>query len=174
LLFHDRIDEWFVAHFPEFEGKTLQSVMKGDLSLDEITVSEDKEQLKQEEEKTKQSLDPLLKQLKEVLGDQVKDIRISHRLTTSPACLVREQNDMGPQLERLLKSVGQEVAEVKPILEINPQHKLIEKLHSEKNKEDFGEWTKLLYEQAVLAEGGQLKDPAIFVQRMNKLWLDMI
>ncbi len=170
LLFHDRIDEWFVAHFPEFEGKTLQSVMKGDLSLDEISASEDKEQLKQEDEKTKQTLEPLLKQLKEVLGDQVKDIRISHRLTTSPACLVREQNDMGPQLERLLKSVGQEVAEVKPILEINPQHKLIEKLESEKNKNDFQDWTKLLYEQAVLAEGGQLKDPAAFVQRMNKLW----
>lgn len=174
LLFHDRIDEWFVSHFPEFEGKALQSVMKGDLSLDEITATEDQEQLKQEDEKTKQIFEPLLKHLKEVLGEQVKDIRISHRLTTSPACLVREQHDMGPQLERLLKSVGQEVAEVKPILEINPQHKLIEKLDSEKDEEGFREWTKLLYEQAVLAEGGQLKDPAAFVQRMNKLWLDMI
>lgn len=174
LLFHDRIDEWFVAHFPEFEGKPLQSVMKGDLSLDELTASEDKEQLKQEEEKTKLIFEPLLKRLKEVLGEQVKDIRISHRLTTSPACLVREQHDMGPQLERLLKSVGQEVAEVKPILEVNPHHKLIEKLEAEKNEADFCEWTKLLYEQAVLAEGGQLKDPAAFVQRMNQLWLNMI
>jgi molecular chaperone HtpG len=174
LLFHDRIDEWFVGHFPEFEGKALQSVMKGDLSLDEIISTEDKEQLKEEDEKTKQSLEPLLKQLKAVLGEEVKDIRISHRLTTSPACLVREQNDMGPQLERLLKSVGQEVAEVKPILEINPQHKLIKKLDSEKEEADFREWTKLLYEQAVLSEGGQLKDPAAFVQRMNTLWLDLI
>lgn len=174
LLFHDRIDEWFVAHFPEFDGKALQSVMKGDLSLDEITTSEDKDSLKKEEEKTRQNLEPLLKHLREVLGEQVKDIRISHRLTSSPACLVREQNDMGPQLERLLKSVGQEVAEVKPILEINPGHKLIEKLNLEKVEDDFREWTKLLYEQAVLAEGGQLKDPAAFVQRMNKLWLNLM
>ncbi|HSW71592.1 MAG TPA: molecular chaperone HtpG, partial [Gammaproteobacteria bacterium] len=174
LLFHDRIDEWFVAHFPEFEGKSLQSVMKGDLSLDDIAVSEDKEQLKQEDEKTKENMEPLLKHIKGVLGEQVKDIRISHRLTSSPACLVREQHDMGPQLERLLKSVGQEVAEVKPILEVNPHHKLIEKLQSEKNETEFSDWTKLLYDQAVLAEGGQLKDPAAFVQRMNKLWLDMI
>jgi len=174
LLFHDRIDEWFVAHFPEFEGKALQSVMKGDLSLDEFLPNQDKEELKKEDEKAKQNMEPLLKRLKEVLGEQVKDIRLSHRLTTSPACLVREQNDMGPQLERLLKSVGQEVAEVKPILEINPQHKLIEKLQEEQTEDAFQEWTRLLYEQAVLAEGGQLKDPAAFVQRMNQLWLNLI
>jgi len=174
ILLHDRIDEWFVAHFPEYEGKSLQSVMKGDLSLDEIVGQEEQQQLKQEDEKTKQDFEPLIKELKTVLGDLVKDIRVSHRLTSSPACLVREQHEMGPQLERLLKSVGQEVAEVKPILEINPQHKLIEKLKSGKNNEEFRDWTQLLYEQAVLAEGGHLKDPASFVQRMNKLWLDMI
>lgn len=173
LILHDRIDEWFVAHFPAYEGKPLQSVMKGDLSLDEITENADKDKLKQEDEKTKQDFEPLLKHIKEILGDKVKEIRISHRLTTSPVCLVREQTDMGPQLERLLKSVGQEVAEVKPILEINPEHKLIERLNNEKDESHFNEWANLLYEQAILSEGGQLKDPAAFVQRMNKLWLEM-
>ncbi len=174
LIFFDRIDEWFVAHFPAYEGKPLQSVMKGDLSLDEITENPDKEKLKQEDEKMKHDFLPLIEHLKTILGAEIKDIRISHRLTSSPACLVREQADMGPQLQRLLKSVGQEVAEVKAILEINPQHKLIEKLNTEKNEQVFSEWANLLYEQAVLAEGGQLKDPAAFVQRMNKLWLDIM
>jgi molecular chaperone HtpG len=172
LILYDRIDEWFVAHFSAYEGKALQSVMKGDLSLDEIIENADPETLKKEDEKTKHELEPLLKHIKEILGAYVKEVRISHRLTASPSCLVREQTDMGPQLERLLKSVGQEVAEVKPILEINPQHKLIEKLNTEADESLFSEWSNLLYEQAVLAEGGQLKDPAAFVQRMNKLWLE--
>jgi molecular chaperone HtpG len=174
LMLHDRIDEWFVAHFSEYEGKPLQSVMKGDLSLDDISDPSDKEQQKQEEEKVKHEFETLLKRIKEVLGSQIKDIRLSHRLTTSPACLVREQNDMGPQLERLLKSVGQEVAEVKPILEINPQHKLIEQLNANPDQVDFNEWANLLFEQAILSEGGQLQDPASFVQRMNNLWLGML
>lgn len=174
LILYDRIDEWFIAHFPTYEDKPLQSVMKGDLSLDELIENADKDKLKEEDEKIKQDFEPLIKHLKEILGSQIKEIRISHRLTNSPACLVREQTDMGPQLQRLLKSVGQEVTEVKPILEINPQHKLIEKLNTEKDEHAFSEWANLLYEQAVLAEGGQLKDPAAFVQRMNQLWLDMI
>lgn len=171
IILYDRIDEWFVGHFPAYEGKSLQSVMKGDLSLEELVDESDASKLKEEEEKTKQDLASLLEHLKKVLEKQVKEIRPSHRLTTSPACLVREQSDMGPQLQRLLKSVGQDVAEVKPILEINPQHKLIQQLNNEQDDEVFSEWAQLIYEQAVLAEGGQLKDPASFVQRMNKLWL---
>ncbi|MEO8400197.1 MAG: molecular chaperone HtpG [Gammaproteobacteria bacterium] len=176
LLLHDRIDEWLVSNLPEYEGKTLQSVAKGDVSLEEIAGKEDekeKAQQQQNEEKLKSEFDDVIKRIKTVLGDQVKDVRLSHRLTNSPACLVADEHDMGSQLQRLLKSAGQEVAEVKPIFELNPDHKLITKLKTESKTESFQEWTQILFDQAILAEGGQLKDPAVFVQRMNKLLLEL-
>lgn len=171
LLMHDRIDEWLVSHLAEFSGKPLQSVSKGDVNLDEIDIKkpEEKEKLEKQEEKTKTEFDSVIKHIKDVLGDQVKEVRISHRLTTSPTCLVADQNDMGMQLQRLLKAAGQDVPEIKPILEINPQHKLIEKLKTEQDDEQFKELAHILFDEAVLAEGGQLKDPAAFVQRVNKL-----
>ncbi len=177
LLLSDRIDEWFVNHLNEYEGKTLQSVAKGDLNLDEITSSEnpeEKEQQKQAEEKAKQDFDSVIKQVKTILGDSVKDVRLSHRLTDSPACLVSDDNDMGLQLQRLLKASGQEVAEIKPIFELNPENPLVLKLKDQTDDERFTELTHILFDQAVLTEGGQLKDPATFVQRINKLLLTLV
>lgn len=174
LLLTDRIDEWVVSHLPEYAGKTLQSVAKGDLKLDEI--SSDQEANKKEEQKEQeqqQVFDLLLKKIKQILDDKITEARLSHRLTSSPACLVREQHAMGPQMERLLKAAGQTITEARPIFELNPEHSLVRKLHSEQDEKKLGEWTHILYEQALLAEGSPLPDPAAFVQRMNKMWLEM-
>lgn len=176
LLLSDRVDEWLVGHLSEYEGKELHSVAKGDLNLDEIVTPENKadiEKQKQKEEQSKQEYDAIIKQVKSVLGDQIKDVRLSHRLTSSPSCLVSDDHDMGIQLQRLLKAAGQDVADVKPIFELNPDHQLVQILKTEKNTERFNEWTHILFDQALLAEGGQLKDPAQFVQRMNRLLLEL-
>jgi len=169
LLLTDRVDEWFVNHMNEYEGKALQSVAKGDVNLDEIgnETPEQKEEHKKAEEKLKQDFDSVLKQVKEVLGEQIKEVRISHRLTNSPACLVSDDHDMGLQLQRLLKAAGQEVGDVKPILELNPENALVLKLKSETDDDKFNSLTHILFDQAVLTEGGQLKDPASFVERVN-------
>lgn len=175
LLLTDRIDEWVIAHLPEFEGKALQSVAKGDLQLEEI-IAEDAETKQEEEKKDKElteELNPLLTKVKTILADKVKEVRLSHRLTTSPACLVRDQDAMGPQMERLLKAAGQPVTEAKPILELNPEHRIVRKLNENTNEEQLKEWTIILFEQALLAEGSSLPDPAAFVQRVNKLWMEM-
>jgi len=177
LLLTDRVDEWLVSHLTEFEGKTLQSVAKGDVNLDEIISEEnkvDKEAQQQKEDSIKKEFDETIKNVKNALGDQVKEVRISHRLTNSPSCLVADENDMGIQLQRLLKAAGQEVQDIKPIFELNPEHPLVQLLHVEKNDDRFKEWSNILFDQAVLAEGGQLKDPAMFVNRMNKLFLELV
>lgn len=177
LLLSDRVDEWLVSHLSEFDGKSLQSVAKGDVNLDEIISEEnkiDKEVQQKKEESIKKEFDETVKLVKDALGDQVKEVRISHRLTSSPSCLVADENDMGIQLQRLLKAAGQEVAEIKPIFELNPDHQLVKLLHAEKNDERFKEWSNILFDQAVLAEGGQLKDPAMFVNRMNKLLMELV
>lgn len=175
LLLTDRIDEWVVNHLPEFDGKPLQSVAKGDLSLDEL-VTEDAA-VKQEEEKKdqeqQQAYEALLKKITTLLDDKVKEVRLSHRLTTSPVCLVRDQHAMGPQMERLLKAAGQQVSDAKPILELNPEHAIIRKLQDGLEGDQLNEWVQILYEQALLAEGSPLPDAAAFVQRMNKLWMEM-
>ncbi len=176
ILLHDRVDEWLTSHLTEYQGKALHSVARGDVNLDEMLANEtiqEKEKLHQKEEEFKSEFDPMIKQMKTVLGDQVKEVRLSHRLTLSPTCLVVDDNDMGFQMQRLLKAAGQQVGEVKPIFEINPEHQLIQKIKQEKDESAFQEWTHILFDQAVLAEGGQLKDPAAFVQRMNKLWIEL-
>ncbi len=174
LLLSDRVDEWLVAHLNEFDGKPLHSVAKGDVSFDEIAGSDaQKDEMKKKEETLKQEFDGVITQIKTVLGDKVKEVRISHRLTSSPSCLVADENDMGIQLQRLLKAAGQDVHEVKPIFELNPDHALVKLLAHESNTERFNEWTHILFDQAVLAEGGQLKEPALFVSRMNKLLLEL-
>lgn len=175
LLLSDRIDEWLVSHLGEFDGKSLQSVAKGDLQLDEI-ISETEEQKQEEEKKEKAQqaeFDDLLKQMQDVLGSEVKEVRLSHRLTTSPACLVHDQHALGPQMERLLKAAGQAVTETKPILELNPDHAIIRKLQEGVPAERLNEWSHILYDQALLAEGGQLRDPASFVKRINQLWMEL-
>jgi len=176
ILLYDRIDEWLVGHLSEFDGKPLQSVAKGDVALDEMTGTDnknEKEVQQQKEEKFKSEFDEMIKRVKSVLGDQVKEVRLSHRLTSSPTCLVVDEHDMGSQLQRLLKAAGQDVAEVKPIFELNPEHPLIAQLKIKSDDATFQEWVHILFDQAILAEGGQLKDPATFVQRMNKLLLKL-
>lgn len=169
LLLSDRVDEWAFSGLTEFEGKKLQSVAKGELNLDQFT----DEAEKQEQEAAATELKDILEQMKGVLGDSVKDIRVTHRLTDSPACLVVENQDMSANLERLLKSAGQDVKGSKPILEVNPTHPLVNKLKAESTSDKFGDWTHLIFDQALLAEGGQLEDPASFVKRLNSLMLSM-
>ncbi|WP_100623267.1 molecular chaperone HtpG [Candidatus Coxiella mudrowiae] len=167
LLMHDRVDEWLVAHIAEFEGKSLQSVAQGALDLGELEKEE-----KEEVQKAEKELDDILKQLKETLGEKVKEVRFTNRLTDSPSCVVFDENEMSGHLQRLLLQTGQEFIQTKPILEINPTHPLILRVKSESNKERLNRWFELLLNQALLAEGEQLKNPAEFVKAVNELLLD--
>ncbi len=169
LLLADRVDEWMVSHLTEFEGKPLQSVAKGDLDLGKLADETEKQEQAQEAEAFK----PLTDKIKDALGEQVKAVRVTHRLTSSPACLVAGEHDMGANLERLLKAAGQAVPDSKPILEINPQHALVKRLNEQTDSDKLKDWSAILFDQALLAEGGQLEDPAAFVQRLNALWLAM-
>ncbi|MEW8692491.1 MAG: molecular chaperone HtpG [Candidatus Thiodiazotropha endolucinida] len=169
LLLSDRVDEWLVTSLTEFEGKQLQSVAKGALDLGEL---EDKEQ-KESSEKQSEEHKELLQRMQDVLGEAVKEIRVSQRLTDSPACLVVEEHDMSANLARVLKSVGQDAPQTKPIMEINAEHPLVERLEGEPDGDKFGDLTKVLFDQAQLAEGGQLDDPAAFVRRLNSLMLKL-
>jgi molecular chaperone HtpG len=169
LLLSDRVDEWLVTSLTEFDGKQLQSVAKGALDLGDL---EDKDE-KESTEKQAEAHKDLLQRMKDVLGDSVKEIRISQRLTDSPACLVVEEHDMSANLARVLKSVGQDAPQTKPIMEINATHPLVERLEGEKDGDKFGDLSKVLFEQAQLAEGGQLEDPAAFVRRLNSLMLKL-
>lgn len=165
LLLSDRVDEWVVGHLTEFEGKQLQSVAKGGLDLGKL----EDEAEKQEAEKAADEYKELLEKVKTSLGDRVKDVRVTYRLTDSPSCLVSDEHDPSGNLARLLKAAGQKAPDVKPILEINPQHPAVMRLKYEEAR--FGDWAALLFEQATLAEGGQLDDPAGFVKRINDLMM---
>ncbi|MES2013946.1 MAG: molecular chaperone HtpG [Pseudomonadota bacterium] len=165
LLMSDRVDEWLLGSLTEFEGKKLQSIAKGDLDLGKLESDTEKEIQKKIEEETK----TLVERIKQTLGAQVKDVRVTHRLTDSPACLVSEVNDLSGNLARMLKAAGQNTPETKPILEINPTHKLVKRLENEAEDGLFGDLAHVLFDQALLAEGGTLDDPASFVKRMNSL-----
>jgi molecular chaperone HtpG len=165
LLLTDRIDEWLVGHLTEFNGKKLQSVSKGDLDLGKLADEEDKKV----EEKQKDDFAEILKKMKEVLGAQVSDVRLTHRLTTSPACVVVSENDMTLQMQRMFQQAGQTMPMSKPIFEINPEHDLIKNLSGLLEDEKFADWSEVLFAEAVLAEGGKLPDPVSFVNRVNKL-----
>jgi len=167
LLLFDRVDEWVVTNLSEFEGKSLQSVAKGDLDLGALQDESDKK----EREKEAGEFKDLTDRIQKTLGEKVKEVRITHRLTGSPACLVSDQWGMSMNLERLLKAAGQKVSGVKPILEINPHHPIVQGLKYEANETRFGDWSHILFDQALLAEGGQLDDPASFVKRLNELML---
>jgi molecular chaperone HtpG len=169
LLLSDRIDEWLVMHLPEFEKKPLQSVTQGALDLGELETQEDKAQREEAAAKHKD----FIERMKKALGDKVKDVRISHRLTTSATCLVSDSQAISTNLERILKSVGQEVPTSQPILEVNPAHAIIGHIMVDTDDKRFSEWAHLLFDQALLAEGRQLDDPAGFVHRMNELLLQM-
>ena len=170
LLLHDRIDEWVVMHLTEFDKKALQSVAKGALDLGKL---EDKEE-KQQQEMTAAEFKELIEKMKKALGDQVKDVRITHRLTNSPACLVADEYGLGANLERLLKATGQKAPASKPILEINPAHPIVTRLNAETDAKRFDDWTRILHDQALLAEGGELEDPGSFVTRLNGLLLELM
>ena len=165
LLLSDRVDEWMLSSLTEFDGKALQSVAKGDLDLGNLEDEAEKEQQKKVEEEARD----LIERVKTTLGERVKEVRVTHRLTDSPACLVAGENDLSGNLERLLKAAGQKTPDSKPILEVNPEHKLVAKLKTESDDSRFADLANLLFDQALLAEGGQLEDPASFVRRMNSL-----
>jgi molecular chaperone HtpG len=167
LLLTDRVDEWALSYLTEFEGKPLQSVAKGGLDLGKLA----DEAEKKEQEKEAGEHKDLIERIKKALGEKVKDVRITQRLTESPVCLVADEHDMGMHLERLLKAAGQQVPNSKPILEVNAHHPLVERLRNETDDARFGDWTEVLFDQALLAEGGQLEDPAGFVKRLNQLVL---
>ncbi len=165
LLLSDRVDEWLTGNLNEFDGKPLRSVAKGGLDLGALEDEAEKTAQKEAEDAMK----PLVERVKATLGDRVKDVRVTHRLTDSPACLVTGEGDMSANLERLLKAAGQSAPTVKPTLEINPEHALVARLNGESDEARFADWANLLFEQALLAEGGQLDDPASFVRRLNGL-----
>jgi len=164
LLLSDRVDEWMLSYLREFEGKRLVSIAKGGLDLDKLADEDEKKHQSEVAEKFK----PLVERLKTALDGKVKDVRVTVRLVDSPACVVVEANELSPHLLRMLQAAGQETPEVKPILEVNPEHALIARVEAASD-DLFAEWAQLLLDQAMLAEGAQLADSAGFVKRMNKL-----
>ncbi len=167
LLLSDRVDEWLMSHLTEFQSKPLQSVTRGGLDLGDLNDKNVEEQYKQAEDNYAETL----KKVKEVLQDGIKEVRLSKRLTDSPSCVVLDDNDLSNQMERMLRASGQVVPTSKPILELNPDHPMIKRLKEEQDQTMFEDWAQILFDQAVLAEGGQLEDPASFVRRFNKLLL---
>ncbi len=165
LLLSDKVDEWMLGSLTEFEGKKLQSIAKGDLDLGALESDTEKEIQKKIEEEAK----TLIERVKTTLGEAVKEVRVTHRLTDSPACLVAGEHDLSGNLARILKAAGQNAPESKPILELNPTHKLVKRLEAESEEAKFKDLALLVFDQALLAEGGQLDDPASFVRRMNAL-----
>ncbi len=169
LLMCDRVDEWFVSQLNEFEGKQLQSISKGSLDLGKLEDEEGKEEVKKQEK----DFEGFIKHFTESLNDTVKEVRLTHRLVDSPACVVFDDNDLSGHMQRMLQAAGQEFPGAKPILEINPSHPLIERIKSEQDDERFARWANIMLNQALLAEGEQLKDPAGFVKGLNELLIEV-
>jgi len=169
LLLWDRVDEWMMSYLTEFDGKSFESVAKGDLDLGDLEDKEDKEKV----EKAADEYKSLIEHMKKTLDGKVKEVRITNRLTKSPSCLVVEQQDMALNMQKLLKQAGHQVPDLQPTLEINPKHPLVERLNTETDDSRFDDWAFLLFEQALLSEGGQLEDPVSFVSRMNDLLLTL-
>ena len=167
LLMSERIDEWLMSHLTEFDGKQFVSVTQGDLQLPES------DEEKAEAEKQAQEHEALLSRFQTSLGDKVKEVKVSQRLTDSPSCIVTSEQDMSSQMVKMMKAMGQEVPEVKPVFELNLEHPLVAKLEQEQDEERFGKWAELLLSQAMLAERGSLEDPSQFVAQMNSLWLEL-
>jgi molecular chaperone HtpG len=170
LLLSNRVDEWLASHLTEFDGKKLICVTKGELDLPKDV----KDKLKQEDEVTAKDYEDIIKRVKEVLGDKVKDVRMTSRLTDSPACLVADEQEMSANLKRMLRQSGQDFMDSNPILELNPSHGLVQSLKSESEDNMFAKWCTILFNQAMLAEGGQLEDPATFVNDLNSMMLRYI
>ena len=169
LLLTDRIDEWLMSYLTDFDGKSFVDVARGDLDLGALDTEEDK----QAQDEVAKSKEALVTRLKTVLGDQVADVRVSHRLTDSPAILAIGEQDLGLQMRQILEASGQKVPESKPVFEINPAHNLVEKLDAEADEQRFEDLSMILFDQAALAAGDSLKDPAAYVQRLNKLLVEL-
>jgi molecular chaperone HtpG len=165
LLLGDRIDSWLADHLSDYEGKHLQSIARGDLDLGKLEDEKEKEELNN----ISKDFDDLVAKIKKTLDGKVADVKLSHRLTASPACLVSEAYGMNRTMEKILKEVGQTVPSSKPVFEINPNHALIGKLKNETDESRFADLTLILFDQAVLSEGGQIDDPAAFVHKLNNL-----
>mgnify|MGYP000587826987 FL=1 len=165
LLLGDRVDEWLMSNLPEVSGKKFQSIAKGDLDLGKLEDESEKVAKKDIEEKSK----TLVEKIAKSLGDKIKEVKVTHRLTDSPACLVVGENDISGNLERILKAAGQNTPDIKPVLEINPEHALIKKLSAETDGKVFDEYSSVVFDQALISEGGQLEDPVGFVKRINEL-----
>ncbi|MCW8899524.1 MAG: molecular chaperone HtpG [Gammaproteobacteria bacterium] len=168
ILMHDRVDEWMMSYLSEYDGKSFVNIAKGKLDLGELEDKEDKKKA----EKAAKDYESLLKHMAESLGDKVKEVRVSTRLTDSPSCLVVEQQDMAVSMQKILKQAGHEVPNIEPILEINVEHPLVKRLSEEQDDDKFKDWSHLLFDQAMLSEGGQLEDPVSFVTRINQLLLE--
>lgn len=169
LLLTDRIDEWLVSYLTEFDGKSFVDIARGDLDLGKLDSEEDK----QAQEQAAKAKEELVGRIKAALGEDVSEVRVSHRLTESPAILAIGERDMGLQMRQILEASGQKVPESKPVFEFNPAHPLIEKLDAEQDRDRFADLTRVLFDQAALAAGDSLKDPAAYVRRLNKLLLEL-
>ena len=169
VLLHDRVDEWLVSHLAEFDGKQFQDVAKGELDLGDMEDTEEKEH----QEETEKEFEGLVGKISKLLEENVAEVRMTHRLTESPACLVVSEDDMGMQMRRMLESAGQAVPDNKRIFELNPDHPLVQKLNDESDGDRFNDLARVLYDQAQLAEGSQLDEPATYVARLNKLLLEL-
>ena len=169
LLLHDRIDEWMISYLHEFDGKPLKDVARGDLDLGDL----DDEASKQEREKAQEESKDLVERVSKVLDGRVESVRVTFRLTESPACLVVGEHDMGMQMRKIMQAAGQSVPDSKPIMELNPEHPLVKRLDQESDEDRFASLSTVLFEQAQLASGDELEDPAAYVQRLNKLLLEL-
>ncbi len=172
LLMHDRVDEWMMSYFQEFDGKSLVSIAKGDLDLSAITGDEpENAEAKAEKEKAAAEAEPLIQRIKKVLEEDTSDVKASTRLTTSPACVVLGEQEMALHMQQLMKQAGHEVPDSKPTLEVNAEHPILKLLDQEQDEDRFASWSRLLLDQALLADGGQLEDGAGFVKRMNEMFV---
>ena len=169
LLLSDRVDEWLMSHLNEYQEKSFASIAKGELDLGEISGEEDKEAQKKKEKEAEK----LVERIGKVLQDKVEAVRVSLRLTTSPACIVLNEHDMALYMQHLMKQAGHELPTTKPVLEINPAHTLVRRMEDEQAEDRFEDWAKILLDQAILAEGGQLEDPAAFVHRLNRMIIEI-
>ncbi len=171
LLMHDRVDEWMMSYLAEYDGKSFVSIAKGELDLDGVGTAKADDDKNEADKPTDEENESLVKRLKESLGDKTSEVRVSKRLTTSPACVVLGEQEMALHMQQLMKQMGQEMPSTKPVLEINPGHPILRLLDKEPDDEKFGNWSELLLDQAMLADGGQLDDGAGFVKRMNEMFL---
>ena len=165
----DRVDEWLMSHLTEFDEKSFQSITHGELDLGDL----DDEDSKKAQEEAEKQVEGLTERVKTVLGDKVVEVKFTHRLTDSPACIVADGSGMTTQMIKLMQAAGQPVPEAQYHFELNPEHSLVKMLADEQDEERFGQWTEVLFDQAALSEQGSLKDPAAFVQKLNTLLMNL-